>query len=119
MALRTGTPPINKDTERYAEFGRAAVIPGIQAAIYALQELLDTVRIEIAASQGRVLPTVKHPSVKRTEKIKKATDSGKIKMTGKGMGAKTFWASMTREQRSAEMVRRRKIATKNAARKAA
>lgn len=110
MALRTGTPPFNKDTERYAEFGRAAVIPGIQAAIYALQELLDTVRMEIAASQGRAtgLPTVKHPSVKRTAKIKKAT-------TGAGMTAKNYWSTLTPEERSAEMRRRFKVREQNAA----
>jgi hypothetical protein len=54
------------ETERYAQFGMAAIIPGIQHAITVLQEMLDTMRIELAAYQGRrMLPTVKTPRKRR------------------------------------------------------
>jgi hypothetical protein len=46
----------NRDDEqtiKYANFGMAAMIPGIQAAVDALQQLLDDMRLQLAAAQGR------------------------------------------------------------------
>ena len=118
MALRTGTPLSTSETDRYAEFGRAAIIPGIVKAIEALNELLNTIRIEIAASQGRAsgLPVVKHQTAKRAKKLAKELVGTVEKLAKQPVGRGSYWASMTAEERRVEMARRAKVRAKNAAR---
>jgi hypothetical protein len=41
------------DTERYAQFGMASLIPGIQHSITVLQEMLDSFRLRLVAAEGR------------------------------------------------------------------
>jgi hypothetical protein len=120
----------NHDDTQYAEFGRAAIIPGIQAAIDHLQGLLEDLRLQLAAAQGRRV-THEPAAAQRAAAVKRAytkrapteekTEEKEIPTVRKALNRKMrnaqagYWAQFTPEERKAEMMRRLKVRNRNAA----
>jgi len=75
------------DIERYAQYGRASLIPGIQKSIQFLQEMLDDLRMQLAAAEGEQI------------------SGRKVKVKRKVMDGRGGW-SADPEERKAEMARR-------------
>jgi len=113
--MPTLKPDISRD--RYAEFGRSALIPGVQHAIAILEEHLAQLRGELAGLQnGAQPPTVKlakrvaagrsgwsdDPAERRAEmqrriaKRRQKSDKGRAKMS---KASKATWAALTPRQR--------------------
>jgi hypothetical protein len=76
----------NTETSKYAQMGMAALLPGMQYMIERMQEQLDEMRLHLAALQGA-------PAL-----------AAKAETRG------SSWKSLTPEERSAEMKRRRAVA---------
>lgn len=104
-------PNVDPDLQRYAQFGRASLIPGIQKSIEFLQEMLDDIRTRLTAAEAvhATNGTVRQYRKKLGRPRKQALAEGRVE-------AKGGWPD-TPEERSAEMRRRQAKWSKKAKKK--
>ena len=92
----------------YEIMGIAAMIPGFQAAVDILQSQLDEMREKLGALQNGNAP--KKPG--RPRKEQPPVETGELNARGKPLKS-GYWATLTPEERSAEMRRRREVQKAN------
>lgn len=127
---RTGNNP---SSATYTQMGMAALLPGMQHMIELMQSHLDELRAQLAALQNGGAPATSGRGAKAAEngrnanydyrkspeyresqsRIVKAALARKKaeQQTGdkRGAASSAYWARMTPEERSAEMVRRQAL----------
>lgn len=95
------------EIQKYEQFGIAAMLPGMVRAVELLQAQIDDMRARL---EGLQIGNTK--SAKRRGRPPAATGELTVHGTPLKPG---YWASMTAEERSAEMRRRRAVQEKNKA----
>lgn len=100
----------NGSSVTYEQMGMAALLPGMQHVLAILEGHINEMRDQIAALQGhpakrgRGRPPMRHDDEQVAEVMKRG-----------GNAQKKYWAKMTPEQRSAEMIRRQALWAKKIA----
>ena len=97
------TPP--SEFERFREFGMAHVLVGMRYAHEILGRAIEEMALRLAAEQGK-------PAQPQAKLSRRPKEPAKNKIASAARG---YWANLTPEQRSAEVIRRRKVAAKKRA----
>ena len=94
------------ENDKYAQMGRAALIPGLQLAQEILERALSDIRGELAEMQNGDAPMKQRGRPLKTDQTQAGAP---LKTIGKG----SAWAKMTAAERSREMKRRQAVARAN------
>jgi hypothetical protein len=108
-------PKVDPEVQRYAQFGRASLIPGIQKSIEFLQEMLNELRTRLVAAESQVQSdgTVREYRRKVGRPRKYTT---KARRAAGARGGKSGW-STDPEERKLQMAERRSKWSKDAQKK--
>jgi hypothetical protein len=118
--------PLTDRDLQFLQIGRGATIPGLQRAIDILQEQLDLMKTEMYSIQGVLVERTRAhsdgmivtddvvPVTRQLEapKPKRGRPKKAAVVTVRKAAMKGYWASMTPEERSAEMKRRASVTAK-------